>query len=264
MPTRADDVWLLTGTLNAPVSDLIFSWQSKPFRGDYRSANKQFIAPLPIPRAGPAERAALSALARGMQERRTAQVAEEAALEERLATTARGDLPLERMLPGVRSIEAIEADLPRSIDKREAKTRIDDDRAADEEAALARLNALIRPDSEFTVALANGKLAFLVDEQESARLFVGDEGALIEAQWRAVAIAFQPTGKDDARRLVARLRRVATTAEAETARQIVAIGSRLADRDAVLRDDERQLHEMTCAMFRLTPAERALVERGRS
>ena len=134
----------------------------------------------------------------------------------------------------------------------------------DEEAALARLDALIRPDSELAVVLDGGKLAFTIDEQEAARLFVGDEGALIEAQWRAVAIAFQATGKDDARRLIARLRRVATAADAEVTRQIVEIGAKLATRDAVLRDDERQLHEMTCAMFGLTPAERALVERGRT
>ena len=254
----------MLGSLNAPVTNYIFKWIGKPKDNGFYEANKQFIAPLPLPRANAAERAGLSALAKGMQERRTAQVAEEVALEERLAATARGDLPLERLLPGVRGIEAITETKPKSIDARQAKRWTDDERAGDEEAALARIDALIRLDSEFVVTLAAGKLSFIVDEQEAARLFVGEhDGPLIEAQWRATAIAFQPTGKDDARRLVARLRRVATTADAETARQIVTIGRALAARDVVLRDDEAQLHEMTCRLFKLTPKERALVEAGR-
>ncbi len=264
VPRRGEDVWLFAATLNAPVSNLIFSWISKPFRGDYRSANKQFIAPLPIPRASAADRAGLSALARGMQERRTQQVDDQAALDERLGAAARRDVPLERLLSGVRPVEVITDAMPKSIDRRDRKGWIDDERAADEEAALARIDALIRPASALTVRLANGKLSFLIDEQEAARLFVGEaEAELIEAQWRATAIGFSITGKDDAKRLVARLRRIASEADPALKEQIIAIGRKLAERDEVLRDDERQLHEITCALFNLSPAERALVERGR-
>ena len=264
IPRRADDVWLLTGVLNAPVSNLVFAWLSKAFRGDYRSANKQFIAPLPVPRASAADRAGLSALARGLQERRTAQVDDEARLAERLGAAARRDLPLERLLTGVRDAETIAGTMPRSVDRRDGQRWIDDERAADEEAALARIDALIRPDSLFVVTFDAGKLAFTIDEQEAARLFLTDaEAPLVEAQWRATAIAFAPTGKDDAKRLIARLRRVATEAEPALAAQIIEIGRALAVRDAVLRDDEAQLHELTSAMFGLTPAERRLVERGR-
>ena len=41
----------LMAALNAPVCDFVFRTISKPFQNDYRSANKQFIAPLPIPNA---------------------------------------------------------------------------------------------------------------------------------------------------------------------------------------------------------------------
>lgn len=264
VPRAPDDVWLLAGTLNAPVSNLVFSWLSKPFRGDYRSANKQFIAPLPVPKASAADRAGLSALARGMQERRTAQVADEARLEERLKAAARRDLPLERLLKDVRGIAAITEAMPKSVDARDHQRWIDEERAADEEAALARIDALIRPASTFAVTLIGGKLGFLIDGQEVARLFVDDaEAPLIDAQWRAVSIAFQPSGKEDARRLVIRLRRVATAAEPALAGQIVAIGSALAARDTLIREDEAQLHELTCRLFALTPAERRLVEAGR-
>lgn len=261
---RGDNGWFLLACLNAPTTNYVFKWLGKPKDNGYFEANKQFIAPLPVPNAGPADRAGLSALARGLQERRTAQVDEEADLEERLASVARRDWPLDRILPGVRPFAAIEEAMPKSVKPRDRKQWADDERAADEEAALARIDGLIRPDSDFSVVLENGKLAFRIDEQEAVRVFVGDaEGPLVEAQWRAVAIALTPAGKDDAARLIGRLRRVATEADPAVTEQIVAIGRRLADRDAVLRDDERQLHEMTCRLFKLTPDERRLVERGR-
>lgn len=263
IPKRKEDVWMLAGVINAPVTNLTFSWLSKPFRGDYRSANKQFIAPLPIPPASLAERAGLSALARQMQERRTAQVDEEAALEERLARTARRTFPLDHILPDVRSITAIEEAMPRSIRPRDRKAWIDDERKADEEAALARIDAMIHLDSAFAVTLDGGKLSFLIDEQEAAAIFVGDEGPLVEAQWRAAAISFTPSGKGDALRLVARLRRLTTEAPDAVARQIIAIGHSLAIRAEALGNDETQLHDMTCALFKLTPDEKRLVERSR-
>ena len=45
--------------------------------------------------------------------------------------------------------------------------------------------------------------------------------------------------------------------------QIVALGRELATLTAVLRDDEAQLHELTCLLFDLSDEERALVEKGR-
>lgn len=41
-------VWELAVLLNSRLLDFLFKLQTVPFRGDYMSANKQFIAPLPI------------------------------------------------------------------------------------------------------------------------------------------------------------------------------------------------------------------------
>lgn len=264
VPRRIEDIWLLAGVINAPVTNTIFGWISKPFRGDYKSANKQFIAPLPIPKANRKDRAALSALAKGMQERRTRRVTDRADLEERLEGIARTNLPLERILLGVRPVAEIEEGAPKSVPATERKVWVDAQRAADEEAALARIDGAIHPASEAAALVERGKLSFLIDEQEVARLFVGEEeSALLEAQWRAVALDFEPTGKGDAARLVARLRRVATVADAAVAQQIVALGNKLARLTAKLRDDEAQLHELTCLLFNLSDDERRLVEQGR-
>ncbi|WP_428628596.1 Eco57I restriction-modification methylase domain-containing protein [Sphingopyxis sp.] len=253
--------WYLLGALNSPTINFVFKWLGKPKDNGYFEANKQFIAPLPIPKPGRADRAGLSALAKGMQERRTMQVDKRARLEERLAATARENWPLEKLLPDVRPVDAITEATPESVPASERKAWVDAERAAEEEAALARIDGIIRLDSEFAVILADGKLALTIDEQEAARVYVTEaEAALVEAQWRCIAIDTQPTGKGDAKRLIQRLRRVATRAEPAVAEQIIAIGKELAALDGVIRDDEAQLHEMTCALFNLSAEERALVE----
>ena len=77
---------------------------------------------------------------------------------------------------------------------------------------------------------------------------------------QAGSVDFTPTGKNDGKRLIDRLRKIARTAEPAVAKQIIAIGKDLATLSDVLRDDEAQLHELTCKLFNLTPTERALVD----
>ncbi|WP_457313377.1 Eco57I restriction-modification methylase domain-containing protein [Sphingomonas sp. UYAg733] len=262
---RGDNGWFLLGMLNAPVSNYIFKWLGKPKDNGYFEANKQFIAPLPIPHADRTSRAALSALAKGMQQRHTQRVDLRTRLDERLATTARALWPLERLLPDVRPVPVIEQTGPVSLPSSERKRWVDDQRKADEEAALARIDGMIRLDSELAIQLADGKLALLIDEQPAARVFVSaSESALVAAQWRNVTLDFQPRGKDDAKRLIDRLRRVATSAEPAIEEQIIAIGDKLATLGSVIHDDEEQLHQLTSAMFGLTPEEQRLVETRRS
>jgi methylase of polypeptide subunit release factors len=59
-----DMMWYLVGVLNAAVADWYFRHTSKPFRGGYFSANKQFLAPIPIPLADDEARAEIGQLAR--------------------------------------------------------------------------------------------------------------------------------------------------------------------------------------------------------
>jgi hypothetical protein len=56
-------LFFLLGVLNSSAADFFWRQTSKPFRGDYRSANKQFIAPLPVPNVGPREQKPVASLA---------------------------------------------------------------------------------------------------------------------------------------------------------------------------------------------------------
>jgi hypothetical protein len=261
---RGDNGWYLTGVLNAPVSNYIFKWLGKPKDNGYFEANKQFIAPLPIPKADSVSRAGLTALAKGLQQRNTSRVDLLAQLAELLAKTVRPLLPLEQVLDDVESIPQIELKIPKSVPLANRKAWVDDERKAQEEAAFARLDGLIQLDSEMTVTLAKGKLSLLIDEQEAAKLFVqAAEAELIAAQWRCISLDFAPTGKGDGKRLIDRLRKVAKTADPAVTERIIVIGEALATLSDTLREDEAQLHELTCTLFNLTADERALVDASR-
>lgn len=183
IPARTDDVWWLAGIINSPTSSAVFDWLSKPFRGAYKSANKQFIAPLPIPKADRASRVALSALAKGMQEQCSRLVALRADLDERLGAASRVTLPVERILSGVRSIAEIETDAPKSLPPSDRKGWIDDQRKADEETAVARIDGVIGLESSADVVSEGGQLALRFGEQQVARIFLDEQQLpLIEAQ----------------------------------------------------------------------------------
>ena len=55
LPKKPSDFWYLLGMLNSSPCNWVFQRISKPKEGGYFEANKQFIAPLPIPSV-PAEK----------------------------------------------------------------------------------------------------------------------------------------------------------------------------------------------------------------
>ncbi len=84
LPAAGIDAMYLTAVLNGPVADFVFRRISKPFQNDFRSANRQFIAPLPVPNASPESQAAIADLARQLEAGWTRRRALATAADERL------------------------------------------------------------------------------------------------------------------------------------------------------------------------------------
>ena len=252
--------WFLLGLLNAPTTDLLFRWRGKPKAGNFYEANRQFIAPLPVPRANDDERAAVGAVAQDLQRGYTRRRRLAAMIEERLATTSRKPRPHEWLLPDVGPVRAIEGDRPRTMPAGEVRDWASARHKEQVSTALARVDAAIRLDSAVTAELDEGALRARVDGVEVARAFVTDEaGPFMLAQWQVAAQGFEPKGKDDGKRLVEALRRVASEADPAVRDQVIARQIELATLDAELARLERELDDLTAALFRLTPEERALV-----
>jgi hypothetical protein len=275
LPANPDNAWFLLGVMNSRVINFLFSWSSKPFRGDYLSANKQFIAPLPVPRADDVDRATLGTLARAMQSDITARVVVRADLAARLARVEVVKQPLEWLLPDVRSVRAIEVALTTvksglrilaktREEKRNLKQRVDAARRTDVDAAYAALSLRIAATTELDATQVRGSVRFLADGAVVAEAFVSDDdAALILAQWQSVALTFDAGVRNAAKKLIEALRRVALAPEKVLRDQIIALAEKLEDLTQKVRKQERDLHEITCALFDLSLEERLMVELGR-
>jgi hypothetical protein len=263
VPTEAGDLHYLAGILGSPTSDLLFRWLSKPFRGDYLSANKQFIAPLPVPSANPDQHRRVSNFAERLQVGYTERRRLRRGLSERLDSLARRRKPLEWLLPDVRSKQHIEESLINKLPGPAARRDQADKLQVEQvEAALARVEDMIRLDSSFEARLRDGELMLLIDGAPAAFGVYADEeqGAFWLAQWQVVAMGFEPNGGPNAKRLIDQLRTVADEAPLALRTQIIERQQALSRLAADLKQLEQDLHEITCRLFGLTPAERRMVE----
>ena len=94
LPATETESNFLMAVLNAPVCDFVFRIISKPFQNDYRSANRQFIAPLPIPNASAEARADAATRAQRLQQRWTERRNLLREADDRLSVLARARGPL--------------------------------------------------------------------------------------------------------------------------------------------------------------------------
>lgn len=252
--------WFITGILNAPATDLLFRWIGKPKDNDYYEANRQFIAPLPIPNASDVDRTEVARIAEALQRGYTARSRLRAGLEERLSTLARRRKPHEWLLPDVQSKQVIEADAPANMRGPRLRGYADTRQAEQVEAATARIDAAVRIDSTIDAAFTDGELMLVIDGAPAARVYAdAEQGAFWLAQWQAIALAFEPKGRGDGKRLVDLLRAVADEAPAAVRAQIIERQQALSMLGAELRNGEAALATITARLFALTPEELRLV-----
>ncbi|WP_375427034.1 type IIL restriction-modification enzyme MmeI [uncultured Sphingomonas sp.] len=183
-------------------------------------------------------------------------------LSERLSTLSRRKRPHEWLLPEVRSKREIEADAPSRMTAEARRRHADKLQAEQVEAAVARVDEALRVDSRLDARFEDGELMLLIDGAPAARGIYADadQGAFWLAQWLATALAFEPNGRDNGRRLIDALRAVADEAPPSVRAQVIERQEALSALAATLRAGEAALHEITCRLFALTPAERRLVE----
>ena len=61
LASSREELFFLLAVINSSVADFVWSQTSRPFQNGYRSANKQFIAPIPVPAPPPRLRGAIVA-----------------------------------------------------------------------------------------------------------------------------------------------------------------------------------------------------------
>lgn len=260
LSASSSDPAYLMGIMNGPVADVVFRAISKPFRGDYRSANRQFIAPLPVPNATPDERANVAARARSLQTRWTRRRDLLRASQERLSTLGRArhsarwlwpDLPtaaeLVEQAPGALKLQRDRVDwAKKQLDNREA-------------ARLAELQGFLDGGGALTAGFEQGELRlFIRGGAVLQRIFLEEpEGRLAEAYWRFLLLSQE---WNDAQKLAAELRGPPREADSPAARQFIERVRELAAETRAIAEEERAMDEVLFRLYGLTAEERALVE----
>lgn len=264
LASNENDLTFLLGCLNGPVADYIFRRIAAPKAGGYFEANKQFIAPLPIPQCGPELEVAIAAKAEALQKATTQRAEVLDMLQHRLGS----EIPVVRaedwLLTDVSSlddwIKKAADDLTVTEKKRWAKT----ERANALDAALDEIQRHMRPGVEMSAHFDDGELAFKVDGYTIVDNVYEDEddGALIHSQWDVVARTFNITDKTKAKTLVKALYELIPGDTPALVKQILKLRGDLETLDDQITQDEIEINELLFKAYNLTGEEIELVKKG--
>lgn len=254
-----DRIDFLLGVLNGPIANFVFRFIAKPFQGDYRSANRQFIAPLPIPRATPAERAAIGAMAVSLQSRWTKRRELLRAAGERLVI-GRSKREADWLWPTLPPLDDLVAAAPQALriaaERRGwALERLDQAQAD----RIAALQATLDAGRGLEAHFAGGELRMTSGGETILRgIFLDDaEGSLIADYWRFLLLR---QNWSEAASLATELRRPPVEHAKPAARQFREKVAALATETTAIAAEEQAMNERLYALYGLSGAERLLVE----
>jgi hypothetical protein len=260
LPARGADQSFLLGVLNGRVADFIFRRIGKPKQGGWYEANRQFIAPLPIPNPSAAARAEIARRARRLQERWTRRRDLLREADDRLSVLARARQPARWLWSDLPSLPDLSEQAPRGLrlttDRRKwAEERLDEMEAARVEALQAALDRGGRREARFE----RGELRLYESGVVVLDKIYLDEaaGRLAEAYWRWLLLSGPAR---EAERFASDLRRPPAPSDVPAAAQFIERVATLAEEVAAIEVAERALNEVLYGLYRLAPEERNLVE----
>ncbi len=266
LPAENVDPAFLLGVLNGPVADFVFQRIAKPFRGGFRSANKQFIAPLPVPRATREQQAEIAALARSLQHGWTRRRDLIKAAQDRLSVLSRARHREHWLWPDLPNLRDLQDSAPRTLadsGARHAWAKEQLESAVAERLEL--LQAALDSGEPLQAQFRDGELVLHAGGRHLLdRIYLDDAvGKLTASYWRFL-LASQ--NWPDASRLAEALRQPPSEPQAPAARQFVDRVDALLNQVADIAAQESAINEKLFTLYGLTEEERLLVEidqRGR-
>jgi len=252
----------LAGVLNAPVADFVFRRISKPFRGDYRSANKQFIAPLPIPNAPEADRADIAGRAERLQALHTQRRDLLSEIGRRMTVVPVRAHPENWLFPDLPTMAQLDGLAPAQLDRAERRTWATKRREEELNGRLEALGHALRPGLSMDASFIDGELSFSIDGVPVIeRIFLRpDEGIFVLAQWKLIASGFSITEATTGKKLADALRKIAITAPDAVREQIIAREAALSAVEAEIAAAEEAMNARVYQLYALTTNEIRLIE----
>lgn len=266
LTSSADVAWYLLGILNAPVCDFVFRRTAKDKEGGYYEANKQFIAPLPIPDASPEQREEVGNRARELQELHTLRRDTIAKLDQRLhsAQTTPITLQPDRLWSdiGTSATWKESPEVPAGLQGRALTAWAKERHAKALQTRLDILDALLQPGATLIVTHTDDELALHIAGREVLRHYDRLHLPFTAAQWRHALRAVNVTEAFNATRLLKLLLTLRTTTEDTLRDRIVALDQEITTLDQTLATKEAELNAIIYQLYHLTPEEITMVEGG--
>lgn len=262
IPNDPSDLCFLLATLHGKVCDWVFRRIAKPKSGGYFEANKQFIAPLPVPRADKALRAELSRLAKISRALHTRRERAEAALRRRMETAASRTEKPEWLLAGqVTALTELTRQAPQSATRAEKNAWAKARQQAQIEAALDRAAILLSPKAQIVCAFRDGELSLRASGLPVFdRIFVNpQEGEFLLLQWQLALRGRQFSGREGAQALFEALRQIRHSDNAALRDQAVAAGGRLFAYDRMIAKNDARLEAALFTAYALTDKEKEVI-----
>jgi hypothetical protein len=255
-----DRLAYLLGVLNGPVADYVFRRIGKPKAGGWFEANKQFIAPLPVPRVDDATQAAVGTRARRLQALHSDRRGLLTSVAERLQTLGRRRYNEHWLWPDLPSALDFEAQAPARLHLvRERREWATEKMAGEIGIRRAAFAADLVRGGTLGVTFHDGELRLLSGGAPIvSRIYLADDlGRLIAAYWRWLLLTGQAR---DAEGFEKALRNPPTAADTPAADQFIERVNSLTEADAAVAREEIAMNDMLAALYRLTPEERRLIE----
>lgn len=245
-------LWFFLGVLNTSSIDFVFRRIAKPKEGGYFEANKQFIAPLPIPEVDATTRQSIITLAQRLTDLHTRMRDKQDLLEHRF-DICHFDKANEALLwPKVPSAEALKKRAPKGLAGRQlnawAKTEHKQQLAEARNIVQARILAAQR----LQAVAQHGELMLLGDGAVLLDgVFFDPTTTLWDYWWRMQARQWRG-GKS----LITQLLKVPTTDNPALRTQIATLSDELDQLHAETLTAERQMDDLVADAFALTAEER--------
>lgn len=264
VPSETCDPWFLLGVLNGKVADFVFRRIGRVKSGGFFEANKQFIAPLPIPLASPDDQVSIATKAKALQAAHTARRDLLIEIERRFSSARFRNKPETWLFPDLKSKRDLLAQAPARLDaekKREwAEQRYDLDLASCHDSISARL----KPGASMSASFEKGELCLSIEGIPVVeRIFVDTaEGEFIVAQWKVLCSTFSITEKTDGKKLANALRKLAVADNPALVAQIIDREKKLSSLETEITVKEREMETLLDQIYGLTEAEVRVINKA--
>lgn len=242
IPSSEVTGWYLSAILNSSTANAYWLMISKPFESDYFSANKQFIAPIPIPNAPKGRSESVVRLAQELQELHTGWHREQETIDHRL---------------GSRAVSRFKRPL----------SWISGSEERDEQEALReQMGRILTPDVELTVQVSDGELILLADGAPLLdQVFIEkNESEWLLAQWRRKARNVTKKVRSSPEKLLDEFRTLSRTDNQALKAQIVDADRTLRALEAEIEEKETEIDETVMDLYGLDEDQKRLVRSRRS